>query len=141
LPGTDARLTLRFSAFDRHPAIHGVLDGGIVLTCQRCLNEFSFALDEPFELVAVNSEQDAASIPESHDAIVVDPTRLDLRWLAEEQVLLALPFAPKHESEEDCRAAAAELSASAAKLLQEGAAAEKDKQRPFANLRDMLGKR
>jgi uncharacterized protein len=142
LAGTSALLTFRLSDFDRHPAIHGVLRGGVVLTCQRCLNEFRYELDEPFDLVVVNSQEDAASVPESHDAVVADPTRLDLRWLAEEQVLLALPFAPKHESEEDCRAAAAKLSAAAAMTVsQDGAVTQKDKQRPFANLREMLGKR
>ena len=141
LPDTDVTVQFRFSQLDHRPAIHGALSGSVVLTCQRCLAEFSYALDESFELVVVNAEQDITAMPESHDPIVVDPTRVDLRWLAEEQVLLALPFAPKHESDEDCRAAAASERAAAATHSEADDRAEDSKQKPFANLRDLLGKR
>jgi len=132
LSGTDVRLTFRFAELDQHPAIHGVLGGSVMLACQRCLHEFRHEFDELFELVIVKSEEDTVAVPESHDVIAADPARLDLRWLAEEQVLLALPFAPKHASEDECRVAVSAATATPAPTT--------DTQRPFANLREMLGK-
>jgi uncharacterized metal-binding protein YceD (DUF177 family) len=57
--------------------------------------------------------------------VIADPSRLDLRWLAEDQVLLALPLVPVHEGDE-CNEVPAE------------SAEDEVRQRPFQNLRALL---
>jgi uncharacterized metal-binding protein YceD (DUF177 family) len=63
---------------------------------------------------------------------VVDPSRVDLQWLMEEQVLLALPLVPMHEPGQ----CGGEIAAS----LEAEVDAE-TRQKPFGNLRDMLRER
>jgi uncharacterized protein len=76
--------------------------GMLPLTCQRCLGELNHALevDRVFELV-----DDEAELPEDEfeddevDYLVIEP-ELDVLALVEEEVLLALPMALRHE--QDC---------------------------------------
>ena len=67
-----------------------------------------------------------------YEPVVADASRLDLRWLAEEQVFLAMPLAPMHEPGEctDAQTSTSEADED------EGA-----RQKPFQNLRDMLRQR
>jgi uncharacterized protein len=114
--------------FDERITIHGELGGAVVLTCQRCLGPVTVPLQERFDLVVVSDEADAAAEAGSYEPVIADPTRLDLKWLAEEQALLALPLVPMHEPGE-CERKVAEPSQT------------RPGQRPFGNLRDLLNKR
>jgi uncharacterized protein len=77
--------------------VHGTLD----LICQRCLGEMVFPveIDRRFELV-----KDESAIPESDmdddavDYLVADP-KLDVQALVEEEILLSLPLAMRHDGE------------------------------------------
>jgi uncharacterized protein len=60
--------------------------------------------------------------------VVADPARLDLRWLAEDQALLALPLVPMHDGDE-CNEVPAQ------------AAGDEIRQKPFQNLRALLSDR
>lgn len=76
--------------------------GGLGLQCQRCLGGLVFPveIDRHFELIA-----DESTLPDSDldddevDYLVHDP-KLDVIGLVEEEILLALPMAVRHES--DC---------------------------------------
>jgi len=82
------KLSLRLKA-------HGTLE----LLCQRCLGELTYpvSIDRHFGLVA-----DESALPESDldddevDYLVADP-KLDVVALVEEEILLALPLALRHE--------------------------------------------
>ncbi len=122
--------SLRFSELDAHPVVQGQLSGTVVTSCQRCCADVDIELDERFVLAIVQSEEAAGLVSEQYDAVVADPTRLDLRWLVEEQVLLALPLIPRHGDDERCRL---EATSSGAPARERDSA-----QHPFANLRDLL---
>jgi uncharacterized protein len=126
-----SRITARFqfSQFDGLPAIDGELTGVVAATCQRCMNATSIEVHERFQIVVVGEER--ADEPGGYEPVMADASRLDLRWLAEEQALLALPLAPLHES-----AACAEAQDGGAP----GGEDESVRHKPFQNLRDMLGK-
>jgi uncharacterized protein len=117
----DARFA--FSLFDGHPAVDGTLHGKVVLECQRCTKPVSVALDERFQVIVVREER--SDEPGGYEPVIADPSRLDLRWLAEDQVLLALPLVPVHEGDE-CNEVPAE------------SAEDEVRQRPFQNLRALL---
>ena len=77
------------------------LDGRLNLRCQRCLGVMSFDLRSGswFEIVANEAmliELDADEDNDDVDYLVADP-KLDVEALVEEEILLAIPFAPKHE--------------------------------------------
>lgn len=128
----------QFSQFDGRPAVAGELHGTVALTCQRCMRPVTVEIDDSFQVLLVDEER--SDEPGGYEPVVAKASRLDLGWLAEEQVLLALPLVPMHD-DEDC--AALELAASEAGNDEEPAE-EGDEpaatQQPFRNLRDLLRK-
>ncbi|MET0984061.1 MAG: YceD family protein [Steroidobacteraceae bacterium] len=131
LTGTELDLSLHSVQRDGHVELEGELGGQLVLTCQRCLQPAVFALNEPIALRVIRDEELAPAEGE-HEYVVADPTRLDLRWLSEEQALLATPLVPMHEPD---RCPQGDLLAA-----EETEAEPSVAQSPFANLRDMLKK-
>lgn len=109
------------------PLLHVSVVGFCRLRCQRCLN----GLDYPIRLDTRLLLRDQASLDaeghitghpdeeEESDSILAD-VRLDVLDLLEEEILLSLPIAPKHESG-DCRAT-------------DGENAHREERHPFAVL-------
>ena len=101
------------------------------------------AIEEQFQVVLV--QRRAQDEPGGYEPVVADPTRLDLRWLAEEQALLALPLVPLHEpsacehaTRRQCGRAGAANGSSRAEDVRE--APRHARERVFKNLRDLLEK-
>ncbi|MEO8419400.1 MAG: YceD family protein [Methylophilaceae bacterium] len=74
------------------------VQGTLQLSCQRCLEPFEFELDITSNFTIVANEQ--AIQPESDDRddedYLVAETQMQVIELIEDEVLLALPLAPKH---------------------------------------------
>jgi uncharacterized protein len=124
----DARL--EFSLLDARPVIEGALEGTVGMTCQRCMQAVQVAIEDDFKVIVVPEER--ADEPSGYEPVVADMTRFDVRWLIEDQVLLALPLVPMHEPGE-CAPADAPGEADEEH--------EDTRQKPFENLRDMLRQR
>ena len=71
------------------------LKGTCNLRCQRCLGEFSYPLEMTSHLQLVSADKLAETEAEDEDAIEAT-SQLDVLALIEDEVLLGLPFAPKH---------------------------------------------
>jgi uncharacterized protein len=83
---------------DGKPMLEVTVDGLCQLRCQRCLNGFDYPIKLVSHLLlAPASELDEFSVEESDeaDSIVADK-HLDVLNMIEEEILLNLPFAPKH---------------------------------------------
>ena len=132
ITGSQVRAEFQFSEFDGRPAVDGDLHGTLRLTCQRCMGPVEVALDERFQVLIVDEER--ADEPAGYEPVVADASHLDLRWLVEDQALLALPLVARHESQ-DCAAVDAPGDEA-----QAGDDAEA-RQKPFQNLRDLLRQR
>jgi uncharacterized protein len=140
-----AVLSARFSKVDQHVVIDGRVAAKLQLSCQRCLRPVAVEIEDVFNVVVLPSEAELNKLAESQDAIVSDPSRLDLAWLTEEQLLLAIPLVPLHATVEQCG-----LAEQAKSVLTEDMLRQADKvvasdtksprQRPFAALKDMLKK-
>lgn len=78
--------------------LHFVLAAHVDLTCQRCLSAVRVPLgvDRWFRFVA-DEAQAAALDAESDDDVLASSRSFDLRELAEDELLLALPLVPRHE--------------------------------------------
>lgn len=122
-----------FSQFDGRVAIDGELEGTLQLPCQRCMKPFDFMVDETFKLVVVREAEELDEEPGGYETVLADPARLDLRALAEDQVLLALPLVPRHAAE-DCEVRG--LDSEPADIGETPPV-----QKPFGNLRDLMRKR
>jgi uncharacterized protein len=86
---------------DSKPFIDCIIEGTVELTCQRCLENLPFAVNVSNRLMLVASEADLPSIAEEDpevDAMVADPQMDALAWI-EDEILLALPIAPRHDFE------------------------------------------
>ncbi len=79
------------------------LDGALMLTCQRCLEALEFALSARSRMMLVEPgmpwpEDDQVGGLEDEACDAIEASReLDLAPLLEEEILLALPIAPRHE--------------------------------------------
>jgi uncharacterized protein len=80
------------------PMLEVTIDGLCQLRCQRCLNGFAYPLKLVSRLqLAQANELNEFSVEENDevDSITADK-RLDVLNMIEEEILLSLPFAPKH---------------------------------------------
>ena len=114
-----------------------------MLECQRCLQPCEIVVDESALVAIVRAETD--DVPGGYEPFVGMPEQLSLAALVEEQVLLALPLVPVHDvGARECRSSGAEvvpLAPAAALGTVAVEAAAEEKQMPFANLRELLGKK
>jgi uncharacterized protein len=79
------------------------LQGSVTVECQRCLKPLALELSPhaAFELARTEAEADAQSVILDEDDVwdaVVGTERFDLAQLGEDELMLALPFAPMHEA-------------------------------------------
>jgi uncharacterized protein len=84
-----------------YPMLTLSVSGTVQLVCQRCLTPFSYAIDSSTVLVLGKDDEEADEIEELLDDesidVIVGSHACDIRQLLEDEALLALPQAPKHE--------------------------------------------
>jgi uncharacterized protein len=134
--GSSIEANFQFAHFESRPAVSGDLHGTVVLTCQRCMQPVPVEVDDSFQVLIV--EEERTDEPGGFEPLVAKASRLDLRWLAEEQVLLALPLVPKHENADCVENVVAKAEAAGDEVAEEEE--EVVKQQPFRNLRDLMRK-
>ncbi|NJD30977.1 MAG: hypothetical protein FIB04_03745 [Gammaproteobacteria bacterium] len=132
LDGTVVHARLTFGLFEARPTVEVSVAGRVMLPCQRCLRPCACEVDDTSQVVVV--ADDAEEAPGGFDPVVGDAEHLSVTELIEEQILLGMPLVPMHEDAAECGESAADEHIVAA-----GAPAE-EKQRPFANLRELLDK-
>lgn len=115
------------------PALEGSVRARPWLVCQRCLNAYEQPVESEFRIAFVATDDAAANVPEGYEGVVAAHGRASLAVLVEDELLLALPLVPVHATPEEC-AAQPETAAPDESAPREGT------QRPFADLRDLLGK-
>lgn len=112
-------------AYDAHGRPQLVLwaRARLTLTCQRCLGAVECALEPRVTLLLASSQSeiDAEPIAPEMPERVVAHKRMAVRDLVEDELLLALPYAPRHEN---CSA--------------QGRLASDRRKMPFGALRGML---
>jgi uncharacterized protein len=99
------------------------------LRCVRCLEPVAVSLDEDRRYRLVGSEQQAlAQDPEDDefDLLAITP-RLDAIELLEDEVIMALPLAPRHD---DCRAPGPRAGNPAGRAAAGGTAPDGEPERP-----------
>jgi uncharacterized protein len=84
------------------PALEIELRGSVPLECQRCLQAFAWSVAQDTTLLLARNERELAALDESDDTheVVLAAAPLDAPTLIEDEVLLALPFAPRCEQPE-----------------------------------------
>lgn len=106
------------------PALRVVVGGVLQLTCQRCLEAMPYRIDAESVLVLARSEAEAEAGEievEGPDRIVA-AQEMPVRDMIEDEVLLAVPLAPRHDRCAEARGAGQAKGSS-----------------PFAGLKGLLG--
>jgi uncharacterized protein len=84
-----------------YPSLTLSVAGTVQLVCQRCLAPFPYEIDSSTVLVLGRDDEEADQIEEILDDesidVIVGSACVDIRDLFEDEALLALPQAPKHE--------------------------------------------
>jgi uncharacterized protein len=80
------------------PWLHLTAQARVTRQCQRCLEPVRLPLSVDRWFAFASSEEDAAAQDaDSEDDVLAVSARFDLRALVEDELLLALPLAPRHE--------------------------------------------
>ncbi len=85
---------------DKRAYVHVKVSGSVLLTCQRCLDpvEHIVAHDVFFQLWPADAVlPDEELLEDAFDALPAGE-RLDLAQIVEDEVLLGLPLAPRHQA-------------------------------------------
>jgi uncharacterized protein len=84
------------------PRLQLYVQGTLQLSCQRCLEPFEFELDITSNFTIVADEQAIPPESDDHDDedYLVAETQMQVIELIEDEVLLALPLAPKHDDDQ-----------------------------------------
>jgi uncharacterized protein len=79
--------------------LHLTARATVWLTCQRCLRPFesSIDIDRPLRFVRGEAQAEALDAELEEDVLAL-PRSLDLREAVEDELLLALPLVPRHET-------------------------------------------
>ncbi len=80
----------------RIAVISGKIDAVLSLTCQRCLTVEKVNIEGAFLFALLRSEEDAHSLPDIYEPLVLDKPEIDLHALVEEELILALPIVFYH---------------------------------------------
>jgi uncharacterized protein len=86
------------------PVMEISLKGQMQLACQRCLQPLVFEFSQKKRFVFVKTEEEADEFPlddEAQEALVASH-HVDLLEAIEDEILLAIPYAPKHPAG-DCQ--------------------------------------
>ncbi len=84
-----------------YPQMRLTVAGNVQLVCQRCLTPFGYKIDSSTVLMLGKDDADADEIEEIIDDesidVIVGAKSMNIMDLVEDEALLALPQAPKHE--------------------------------------------
>ncbi|MEO8740611.1 MAG: YceD family protein [Casimicrobiaceae bacterium] len=111
-----------------HPALTLSLDGAAFMTCQRCLRPFAVPVAQETVLLLARNERDLVHLDADEPEVVLAGAPLDPLALVEDELLLSLPFAPRHtDAECDASSPASVVAATSEK--------------PFAQLAELKARR
>ncbi|MBS0396886.1 MAG: DUF177 domain-containing protein [Proteobacteria bacterium] len=128
-----ASVRFRFHVAGAYPALEGAVQARAWLTCQRCLKEFEAALESPVRVAFVGRDAEASRVPDEYDAVTAPGGRIQLSEFVEDELLLALPLVPMHDTPAQCA-----LTLAAEAESEAPAAAARSATRPFAELRELM---
>lgn len=79
--------------------VKGHLETSLMLQCQRCMELYKYEIISDFMLGIVTTLDEANSLPEVYEPVLVKEKELAVRELIEDEIILNLPVIPRHEPE------------------------------------------
>jgi len=89
---------LRFAKDETgQPFVKGTIKGELQLDCQRCMSPMAWRLDGAFCLAFLRSEAQIEHLAEHYEPFLLPEDKVKLIELLEDEIILQLPQAPRHE--------------------------------------------
>lgn len=134
---TQQKLQIKINLYRHNNVLHLAFKvaGEVWLTCQRCLQPVATNLTDDYNIALLDDESQMGLVDEEQDYLLLDEVVIDqiperllpIKKLIEDEILLKLPLAPKHD---DCEMM----------LDQVGEIPEQEEDNPFAVLAELKGK-
>ena len=102
--------------------------GSAALQCQRCMEKMEIPIEASVRVALIPSEAEARRVPEDLEPMLAPGSRISIRDIVEEELMLTLPIVPLHERAADCTASSAAPSVEGSDQTQ----------RPFERLQELL---
>jgi uncharacterized protein len=117
--------------------MRGTIKTQVELLCQRCLQPFSWPVDEPFQLRVVSANV-TDSVTDDVDLLELDEFgNINLKVWLEDELLLKLPLAAAHTDEQQCDSGMLSRAKEYTDSNRISDKQERSRQNPFAALKDL----
>lgn len=128
------QVDLAFALSDIHlPMVTGTIQGELQIECQRCLQPMTLTINHSVEIVFTRSETDRRPEDAGYESWLVEDDSLFLRDFVEDELLLAMPLIPRHDS---CQPVRPLIEGYAEDEVENEPDAAEPKQNPFAVLKN-----
>lgn len=94
----ELNVDLQFYKEGKVPIIEGRIEGHITLTCQSCLKFLPWTVDKSVKIGMVQTIEQADRLEEGFEPMIVSSQKMSLSTIIEDEVIIALPDYPRHES-------------------------------------------
>ncbi|MEX0941781.1 MAG: YceD family protein [Pseudomonadales bacterium] len=102
----EARLQFRKGTKQKSLVV-GAASGTVALICQRCLSPVEVRVQANIKTLLVDGLEELLSLAQSDDGMVCAEDEVVLVDLLEDELILSLPMAPRHEPGPECEASVA----------------------------------
>ena len=82
----------------------GTIQGAIVLSCQRCMQDMTLPLDLEFRLGLLRDESAVDALSDCYEPLLVTAEPAYIADIIADEILLALPIVPLHGDSDECHA-------------------------------------
>jgi DUF177 domain-containing protein len=89
---------LSFAKQGRLMVLHGSIKAMLKLQCQSCLQIMDWPIHTTFKLGIVATMDEANTLPDDYDPLLIGEEKIALKDIIEEELLLSVPAFPKHET-------------------------------------------
>ncbi len=98
---SDVECIMSFAVDSQRLAVlQGTADVQVTLCCQRCNQPFPHAVHVSYCFSPVSNDEQAEALPEAYEPVDIDDFgEIDLLAVIEDEIILALPVVPVHDSE------------------------------------------
>lgn len=99
----EVRVEMTFHRARKRISVEGNFIGSCVMQCQRCMKAFSLPVSGDFDLTFVVDEASAQSLADEFDPVILDDSgQMHIVDMLEDDLLLQMPVAPRHENINTC---------------------------------------
>ena len=96
-------VTMSFSVSSlQFPKVQGTIEGSIVQTCQRCLNNVEVEINQQFELLLINPHSQEIASREGYELFEFEGQFISTADLIADEIILAMPIVVRHKDISNC---------------------------------------